>query len=193
MSAEMAQEFSDRSACADELKRRLHLLPETSAIDRELLKLLTDACNESGADSDAQDSDDVVFETRVGRWVIRDDDLKLLEAVRDATLAFAAASYVVQDLAASEITAIAFAFLELARNARQAGGWLTSPQLQIVRALEKSGRTASRNDLLKKLPKGWTEADIDREVKGLHALPTRGGPTKVVDELTDGQIILCGI
>ncbi len=101
MSAEMAQEFSDRSACADELKRRLHLLPETSAIDRELLKLLTDACNESGADSDAQDSDDVVFETRVGRWVIRDDDLKLLEAVRDATLAFAAASYVVQDLAAS--------------------------------------------------------------------------------------------
>ncbi|HEX4606693.1 MAG TPA: hypothetical protein VH092_00665 [Urbifossiella sp.] len=194
MSIEKDQEFSTQSgsACAAELEQRLGLTLMTDAIKEAMLDVLTDACYEPGAAPAVQEPNNAGRNLRVGHWVIRDDDLKLFGAVRDTMLAFASASYVLRDLPVSGVTALVFAFLQLGRNARQFGGRLTDRQWQLVIALQNSGRTASRADLLKKLP-GWTEAGIDQEVKGLRALPTRAGPMKVVDELTDGQIILCGI
>src|SRR5579862_8509145 len=70
----------------------------------------------------------VGFAMRFGRWAIRKDDLDIFGTVRDATVTLASAKFVVGNLSASGVAALAFGLVKLLRNIRAKGIALSAEQ-----------------------------------------------------------------
>jgi len=175
----MEQQFNSRSRCGRRLSELLQLDPHdaTSAV---ILEGLTDFCEESGGPT-------LTREIRLGRWVVRDEDLDLLAAIKDALLALATVKFAFLDLTAAGFTAIALAMAKLLRNAYLKGATVTSEQVLILSALQAANRPMPFKDLLAIVNEAgaepgpeWNDQQLRCQLERLLEVPTRSGSVKLV-------------
>lgn len=151
-----AIEFSDRSECMARL--RAALLLDTvgglaGSVSEGLLEGFADACEEATGDLPGG------FRFQCGRWVIRDEDLKLFATVRDIITPVAAVGYVLSSLPMAGVTALVLGLIDLLRKSRRFGAWLTPPHAELVAVFRAHREPMSPAEILRELPPRLTTVD----------------------------------
>ncbi|MFN5298260.1 MAG: hypothetical protein ACK5HA_08180 [Planctomycetaceae bacterium] len=117
------------------------------------------------------------FQLKFRSWVMRDEDLKIVESVRDALMAIAATKFMPINITVATVAGIAVAVLRVARECRLFGTILGHRDSQLIGILKAAGEPLSPANLLDRLrPLGWDDEDVKASIRRLKATPTRSGP-----------------
>jgi len=149
---------------------------------------------------------DAVFPSfgRRQQLVIRDDDLKLIDAVCAGLQAAAGAGFFLLNLtAASEIASITGVIVSIVKVLRQVarkGVLLNSTQVQVILALKKLGPvtvgaiTGWLNAVAENHAPPWTDQDVLDQLVTLRNMRLRDGSGVVlVEETADGSWVAVGV
>jgi hypothetical protein len=187
-----SRKFDRADECRAEIAARLAI--PAGRLGDAILDALTDVCEVSGEPAGRP------FGLRVGRWIIRDEDLKLFQSVRDCFVALAAVDYLARSVTAGTITAILFAIASLAVNMRRRGTVLDASQLAVVTLMKAAGTPLSVDEIVAgiRLAPAPPERDLSSsEVKvvlaSLRALLTKDGTVAVVEPYGSERWILRGV
>jgi len=177
--------FTDEEECRLELKRRLNLDTEETAalhIENALIDLF---------EVREESKEDEGFSLRLRNWVIRPDDLKLLETLKTTLIAFASANFVISQVPVSGLTSIAIGLLEILWKSYRKGAHITSQQVQVMALLEQATAPVFVGDLVKYLQivKGeeWTEALVREVLSQLQQVHSRSGLISFVESTSDNR------
>jgi len=188
----MSEEFQDRKACRTWLQQLLAIGGDADDITQGVLDGLVDSCEEETAPPSSSG-----FAVRIRRWVIRDEDLKLFAAIKDAIGPLAAAGFVLDSLPLAGIIAIVFALVQLLRNAYRTGAVVSVPQMQILTVLEHTKRPQTVDEILAQLPQckdtPWDHEGVLKELQALKEVFTKNGKVAFVDVKSDGRWFLSGV
>jgi hypothetical protein len=129
------------------------------------------------------------------RWVIRDDDLKVLDTVLDGLKASAGAGFfVLTDLKPTAVVVAAVGLLagvvKLAYNAASKGVVLSPDDYSIISALLKHKDGLTEEQLLEELrpaDPGWTPEKTRSELARLAEAPSRSGKIALVWKTPDSK------
>jgi hypothetical protein len=182
------QVFKKRQDCVAWLRANFGL-DSASPVAEGALAGFADACEDTSRLGG-------VFEAQLGRWVIRDEDLKLFATVRDVITPMAAAGYVLSSLPAAGVTGVVLAVIDLLRKARRFGAWLTPPYAEIVAVLRAHSEPLTPVEILRELPHAsppWTEQMVGEALAGLREIATKNGPVVLVQQTHDGKWCLSGV
>jgi hypothetical protein len=188
----MDQEFDSRADCVTYLREALGSPSLNEKAEAAVFEKLTDACE---VPAEAEAAPQSPFEMRLGRWVVRDEDLKLFGAVKDSVVALASANYLLGDLTAAGAASLAFAMLQLFRNAYRFGARVSRPQSRFLAVLKRAGRPLSVGELLQALgpnDPSWNEAVVRQELAALQQVPTRNGAVAFVQSTADSRWLPAG-
>lgn len=146
------------------------------------------------------------FLTGRTRWVIRDDDLKLLEALTTAATAAAGAAFFTGGPATpvtAAVTGLVTVILQLGRRVRKHAILLTPAQHLVAMALKTLGNGAALDDIVDRvnvLAEGqhpearWTAEDTKAELEALQRLrKTNGDVIALVAVDHEGLWGLCDV
>jgi len=188
----MSTEFEDKDLCRDQLQGLLKLSPENEQ-EQQILDALVESCEVV----DPAQARERRFELRVGKWVIREEDLKLFDVVKDSLTMFASGGYLLGNLTAAGITSLIVSLVRLGRDCYLNGVTITDKQLQIILTLKKEGRAIAFRDILASLvnetPDGWNEPDLRKELEALKTMPSRNKKVEVVQSTSADEWFLTGI
>lgn len=167
--------FEDRGACEAYLADHLNLSGGDAALEAALLRGFADSCeSEEDASSSAP-----VFDLILGTWVVRDQDLKLFDAAKDATLLLIPVLSLEKDYSVSAAVALLFAAVSLLRNGYVHGANVLPGQLLLLHTLKSAGHPLTPEELLQRLPPTpaltWDVDSVKRELHALSKVATRGG------------------
>lgn len=124
------------------------------------------------------------------RWVIRDEDLKLVDALFSGATAAAGAGYFIGSIPTgtpliSAVTGLLTATLRLVYNIKRSGAFVSIEQAQIIQALKSNKEGMTRLRLLKFLQakdSAWTEEKVNDALASLVKLRTPKGFISLVAE-----------
>jgi len=135
------------------------------------------------------------------RWVIRNDDLKLLDSVLDGLKTSAGAGFFV--LGGLTVTGLTVAtaglfagFLKLAYNAVSKGAILSSRDYSLIAALFGQSAGLTDQEILDRLiatEPGWTIEDVRERLTMLGETPSRSGKISLVWKSTDARWRTAGV
>jgi len=189
----MDQTFEDANACRDYLNAHLALTAAGDAQKAAMLDGIAAACEEQEADAPTTPA----FALRLRRWVVRDQDLKLFEALSSVVLALAAATFAPLSLPAAGIGGLVVAVAALLNNARAHGTTITHRQVYVLTALRAAARPLTPNELLQALQAiggfTWALADVERELTALSEAVTPNGKKAFVEALSSGAYCLTDV
>ena len=190
-------EFGTEAACAEYL---LAQIPAQTLSQEARLALASGLATQFKApDPEVPEGG---FPVIVGRWVIRDDDLKAFEEFVRAITAAAGATFFFDHtkiLAAG--VGVAVAVFSIFRNARRSSAFLSNDELVILWAVKGADRRRPRiSDLVPLLadrPKSdgapWVEESIQGTLEHLEKYPTPSGLKKFVARDAEGGWGLEGV
>ena len=132
---------------------------------------------------------------RHARWVIRDDDLKLLDALLDGVKASASAGFfhsldVKDPTKWASLAAILAALFKIIQQATTKGARLDARYFQVVAELHSSDGL-KRDQLLARLrahDSTWTSEELDSVLQRLSKYPTRDGSTRAFVSERPGEV-----
>jgi len=187
----MATIFENEADCRTCLQEALGLgagLPHEAG----LLDAFTSCCHEAPHDTRRKE-----FQLLLNRWVIRDDDLKLFDLVKNAVLALAAVNFVFADMTVAGVSGVVAAIVQMLTNAYRSGATITPSQSKLLIALKNANRPANARSLLKLLAgdkdEGWNDARIRAELNELSCVHTRRGFVELVECNKEGQWTVKGV
>lgn len=179
--------FDNLADCKAQWRDRLRL----DAADPQTAQLLEQLAELS---EEPQEATPGSFQLKFRSWVMRDEDLKIVESVRDSLMAIAATNFMPVNFTIATIAGISVAVLRVARECHLFGAILGHRESQLIGILKAAGEPLSPANLLVRLrPSGWDDEDVKASIRRLKATATRSGPKKFVDEDAEGRIVLCGI
>ena len=133
---------------------------------------------------------DIGYSIRLGRWAIRDDDLKVFQTLRDAIAAMASVNFFLNAPTPGAITGVVLALAQTALNARRCGCWLTSQQAAVLGVLASAPEPLTSQDvsaILGSVLAPEAEELSDQEVQvllaELEAMPAKGTVSALVQRL----------
>lgn len=172
-----AKKFDSETECVDYLSSLMPAIPQNmrEALGRDLA---------SQFEVPAPRAPKGGFPAILGRWVIRDDDLKLIEEFNKALVAAAGASFFVDKtkvIAAG--VGIAVAAFSILRNALRNSASLSTDELLVLWALKAAEpRRPDLAELVAALAhtsmtnsQPWTEATVQQKLDRLSQRPTPAG------------------
>ena len=184
----MEQQFDSESACQQYLARELGLDPATPN-DKAMLEAFVGL-------SETHDSGGGGFEVRIGRWVVRLDDLGIFAAIRNALVVAAASAFWGGPVVAVPATTIVAA-VEMLWNVSRALGRVTPRQARILGLMQKFGGTVTVDELASQPTEDgdleWSKEKITEELVNLQQVVTKGGVRNMVEKLADGRWVLNGV
>ena len=140
------------------------------------------------------------FALQVGRWVIRDEDLRLFQSIKGALLAAASAQFFLATPSVSAAAGVVLAMAEAALASRQHGSLLTPLQAAVVAAMKASGRLMLPDEIAEligtqasSVELAATPMKVEKALHELEAIPTRAGLTKLVECQQSGRWLLRGV
>lgn len=180
--------FDKRVDCSKHLAVALQL-EQDSVIEKGLLNAFTDACDEDRGEEPPR------FAMRLGRWVVRNEDLDLFGTIKDGLLALASSHYAFANLTVSGITSVALAVYKLLRNAYRSGATVSSTQAELLAILKNKGpcsaeQIAGAGSFGGKV---WTEQQVRAELTVLTKVATRNDIVAFVGEDANGRWSLRGV
>jgi hypothetical protein len=189
----MSASLRNRAECETALRQTLLLSGPPNSVQAHILAGIVDACEEP--DDTPQLSPRDRHQLRVGRWVIRDDDLELFQIVKTAMLAFSAAQFTFTSLSAGGATALAFSAAQLVRNVFRKGISLDPKQLQLLLVLKASSKPMAAHEIAAALgtDPNWSGRDVEQELARLRKMQARGGSVSLVEENSDQQWLANGV
>lgn len=135
----------------------------------------------------------------VGRYVIRDDDLSLLDALRAAVLAAAPTSFFLDAPTTASVTGLLAAVVTVADRLRRKGARLGPIPLHVLMCLRASPRRLSAAEVAHRLnaasdDRPWTVDEAERELVGLQSVPLGDGSVaSLVSRDADGRWATAGV
>ncbi len=135
------------------------------------------------------------LELRFRKWVIREKDIKLFEALSSAIAAVVSAKFALNNINFATLSGFVIGVLKILRDVHSSYATLSDNQLKLVVVLERyRGQPISKNDLVQILVVDelttWTEQLVSTELATLCELPTNKGYLKLVEQNKDGQWLL---
>jgi hypothetical protein len=188
----MSTEFEDKDLCREQLQNLLNLSPENEQ-DSRILDALVESCEVI----DPSQAQKRRFELRVGKWVIREEDLKLFDVVKDSLAMFASGGYLLGNLTAAGITSFIVSLVRIGRDCYLNGVTITDNQLQIILTLKKEDRATPFKDilalLLSETPSKWNDVELRKELEALKTMPSRNKKVEIVQSTSADEWFLTGI
>lgn len=187
-----AREFQDSGDCRDAI-RELMVLPEGRWRD-EVLEALVDRCELAPAHSTP------ALGLRIGRWAIRNEDLKLFASLRFTLLALADIDFFLREPTTRVISGVVMAIVEVAYNAHAHGSVLSVHQAAVV-ALLKAANTplsvaeiaATVSSRLAPIREELSVPEVAVVLDSLKAIPTRSGTKALVEVVGTEKWALRGV
>jgi hypothetical protein len=135
------------------------------------------------------------------RWVIRDDDLKLLDSILDGLKASAGAGFFILGGLTVTGTAVAAAgilagTLKLAYNAASKGATLSASDYSVIAALFGQSVGLTDQEILDRLSTSepnWTIDQVRERLAALGEMPSRSGKVSLVWKAADGRWRTAGV
>ncbi len=135
------------------------------------------------------------------RWVIRDDDLKLLDAILDGMKASAGAGFFILGGltvtgTAAAAAAIFAGMLKLAYNALSKGATLSVPDYSVIAVLFAQSGGLTDQEILDRLSTSepnWTIDQVRERLAALGEIPSRSGKISLVWKGADGRWRTAGV
>jgi hypothetical protein len=134
------------------------------------------------------------FAAVVGRWVIRDDDLKLFEELIRALTAAAGASFLDPTKLVAPGVGVAVAAVSIFRNIWRSAAQLSQDDLVLLMAVTNAKGRIELSELatvLKPVPRRdgsvWTDENVQRGLDRLEKFPTRTGLKKFLSRDSEGK------
>lgn len=187
----MDKVFDNEEDCRSCLQQALALVGRTPH-ESDLLEVYTTCCYEAPPETGQKG-----FQLLVGSWVIRDDDLKVFDVIKNAIVALAAANFVFASMTAAGVTGIVAAVVQLLKEAYRSGAMITPSQAKVLVALKSAGRPLDVGSLLSLLPRDqegdWNEDRIRAELSELASVHTRKGFAALVECNTKGHWTVKGV
>lgn len=136
--------------------------------------------------SPGQSAPTKAFALKIGRWVVRDDDLKLVDELNKALVAAAGVGFFLDGtkVSAAAITGVALAMVAVLRNAVRSSASLSDDQLAVLVALANASERPTTEALLDAIESAnaavpeassWDEARLKRALSILKDYPTKAG------------------
>lgn len=176
--------FADRGECRREIQGRLGL--DTGAAQDHLSGALVDLF-EAADESPRQDG----FDLRVKHWVIRSDDLKLMEVIKTVAIVFSSANFMISNLTFSGITSVTIGILEVLRNAYRKGARIEPELVQVMIVLEHAKEPVAVSEIARSLISinegEWDEASVRHALTRLREVHTREGLVAFVETTDDDR------
>jgi len=187
-------EYEQRSFCLAVVREAL----ATDAAPTELEQRLADELtNQSEVSEPAPDGS--ALRMRLGRWVIRDEDLKLFGAIRDSLVALAAVGFAFKDLPVATLVSVGLATSTVLLGVWRNIGRVKPDALVVLLALQHLGGSATIDEIHEAInPKPptrekWSRVTIRAHLEQLGTVPTRADVIAVVKPLADGHWVVVGI
>jgi hypothetical protein len=168
----------------------LRLAESDPHIGRALLEAFSFACHEEDRGEERSGLD-----LRLGRWVVRDDDLDLFGTIKNGLIALASSQYAFADLTISGLTSTVLALLNLLRNAHRRGAAVSPAQVELLAILKDRG-PCSVSDLAtarNSIADARAEQQVREELVTLTRVTTRNDVVAFVAEDATGRWSVRGL
>src|SRR5262249_27535021 len=130
------------------------------------------------------------LDLKIGRWVIRDADVDLFDTIKDGALLFC----VFTQVAPASSAAISFgvALSRLLWTLHRRGAKLSRRAACVFTALRAAKNGLTPKEIAERLQHDPAVEEVQRILRDLQTVPTRGEPTLLASQLSNGKWVAHG-
>jgi hypothetical protein len=192
-------EFENEELCATYLAKRLRQAGVEAAISNELANAVVDGLRDPWARAAGDfERGEQMLVSSLG-WVVRDDDVKLLEGFFAAASAAAGANFFFGSATAAAIVGMVAAVFKTVNNLRRKGAFLDPIKCQILFVTRQSENGLELPEIVEKVQAlpgcaDLTTADVKSDLETMTSVRLRDGSVQaLVACASDGRWSTCGI